>query len=767
MIDSYLSNFSGGEVSEEIFGRFDSDLYKNSLQRCENFLSLIQGPVQYRGGFTFVHPTNLQQTARIERFKFSDSQVFILEFTNAKLRIYEDAAVTVESSSATITGITRANPGVITSAGHGFVTDDEIYIASVVGMTELNGRFFRVVYINANTFSLKDIFGNAVDTSTFHAYSSGGTATKVYSLASPYLTADLDQFQFDQEGNIAYFSHRGFAPYKLTRVSATSWTFSTYSRTTDPFIAAAKTITGATQANPGVITAVGHGYSTGNRILISSVGGMTQLNGNSYLVVKLGVDTFSLTTLAGVPVNTSTYGAYTAGGTAQRETYPRAVAFYEGCIYFAGSDDNPNRGWRSRGPDATGATRYDDFTTGTDADHAIIFNAANGSGQISWLVGLRGFLALGTEGGVLGLDGNTDAAITPTNFRIRPIDPVSVQGDIMPVKNGQSIFYMQRGSRTLRSFDYDLVSDNYKSTDRQFLSPHLTVSGIKQLAIQRWKTDLLWAVRNDGVLLSLTVKPKEDVSGWHRHTIGGGSTKVLSIAVEPQTTGYDRLYAVIEQTINSVTTRYIQYLNDPYEGVRKDDYFSGGQDEEGDTVNYLAALFSAQQDCVYLDSSLTYDGVLTDVVTGLWHLEGETVSVVADGSTHADVEVINGSITLDREATVIHVGYKYRGVVIPLNLVVAGQIQNSIAFGKSISTVSLVVSHTIGVKYGTSLYNLQEILASDTGQDTDSPPVPYTGTVPLPLEDSWTTDKRIIYVQDEPYPCMLNAISVTMEIGEK
>jgi hypothetical protein len=240
------------------------------------------------------------------------------------------------------------------------------------------------------------------------------------------------------------------------------------------------------------------------------------------------------------------------------------VCFYEGRLLFASSTNNPDRIWASRGPDSTGATRYDDFTTGSDADHAIITAAATGSGDIAyvqWMVGLQKFIVIGTDGGVLGLDGGGDAAITPTNIRIRPIDPVGVQG-IMPVISGQSIFYMQKGSRTLRSFDYDLELDNYKSTDRQFLSPHLTVGGIKQLAIQRWKTELLWAVRNDGVLLCLTVKPKEDVSGWHRHSLGG-SGKVLSVAVESQVNGYDRLYAVVERTINSVTTRYIDIWRSP------------------------------------------------------------------------------------------------------------------------------------------------------------------------------------------------------------
>ena len=687
MFEQYLSNFSGGEVSEEIFGRFDSELYKNALRRCENFFSLTQGPAQYRGGSTYVHATDTNQVARIERFQYNDEQVYILEFTNTTLRIYEDAALTTKSTSKDITGASAADPCVITCVGHGFTTGDEVYIAGVVGMTELNGRFFRVVDLGANSFSLKDLFGTNLDSAAFTAYTSGGTATAVYELTSPYLLANLFEFQFDQEGDVAYFVHRSFAPYKLTRVSSTAWTFTTYARTADPF-------TGA-------------------------------------------------------------------------DVYPGSVAFYEGCIYMASTNDNPDRIWRSRGPDS-GATRYDDFTTGADADHAIITAASTGSGNIAyihWLAGLSEFIALGTEGGVLGLDGGGDSAITPTNIRIRPIDPVGVQG-IMPVINGQSIFYMQKGSRTLRSFEYDVLADNYKSTDRQFLAPHLTTGGIKQLAIQRWKSDMLWAVRDDGVLLSLTIKPKEDVSGWHRHNLGG-SGKVLSVAVEPQVSGYDRVYVVVERTINSITTRYVEYINAPYEGLRFDDYFTGEDNYTADVATYEAAVFTAQQDSIYLDSVLTYDSTTATVITGLHHLEGETVYAVADGRKHAAVVVSGGSVTLSWTAEVVHLGYKYKGIVIPLNLVVAGQVQNSISFGKSVSTIALVLSHSVGVKYGTSLYNLQDIPASEMGMDTDTAPIPFTGTVPLPNDDKWETDKAIVYVHDDPYPCMLNAMSVTLEVGEK
>jgi len=70
-----------------------------------------------------------------------------------------------------------------------------------------------------------------------------------------------------------------------------------------------KTITAITRANPGVVTAVAHGFSTGNRIAFSSVVGMTQVNGNVYTITVIDEDTFSI-------VNTSSFTAYSSAGTA-------------------------------------------------------------------------------------------------------------------------------------------------------------------------------------------------------------------------------------------------------------------------------------------------------------------------------------------------------------------------------------------------------------------------------------------------------------------
>jgi len=847
MFEQFISNFAGGEVSEEVFGRYDSEIYKNALLRCENFFSLTQGAAVFRGGTTYNHPTRQNLTSRIEKFRYTDAQVYVLEFSNLKLRIYEDDSVTLNTTSKAITGATAADPCVITAVGHGYSDGDEIYISGVVGMTELNGRFFRIVYIGADSFSLKDLFGTAVDSSAFTAYSSGGTATSVYEVTSPYAEADLDRFQFDQEGNTMTFTCDDYAPYRLTRVSATSWTFATFSRTNDPFLTGGKTITGVTQANPGVVTATGHGFTDGQVVLIQSIVGMTELNGNHYTVVYINTNTFSLKTSAGVAVNTSAYGAYSSGGTATLANYPRSVCYFEGCLYYGGLKYNPNRWARSRGPEATGASRYDDFTTGSDADHAIIANLTGTQGEVAyihWIEALSDFLTFGTEAGTIGLDGGGDAAITPTNFRIRPIDPVGVQ-PFSPVTDGQTVFYIQKGGRGVRSFEYDLIADRYKSFDRSFLAPHLTKSGLVKLTIQRWKVPILWILRADGVLIGLTIKPKEDPSGWMRFSFGGTDVSVESIVSVPQENDYDRLYLVVARTINGVTVRYHEYLNNPWEGLDKVDYFTG--DEEADTTAYLDEVFEAQRDAVYLDCSAVWDGssrgsitltpgaktgdditftassgvfaatdvgkILTkryqnragggqarivtytdsthvvcdievdfdattaiaagdwfmsaDEVTGLWHLEGETVSVFADGRKHPDVTITNGVATLVRQASLVLFGYNYRGICTPLSLVLVGQAQNSISFLKNISTLGLVVANTIGVKYGTDLYDLQEIYASEEGQLTDRPPVPFTGVINLPVADSWDSSKYISYVHDDPYPCTLNAMNLTVEIGEK
>jgi len=764
MIKQAVLNFSGGEVSRDLYGRPDSELYRNSLKRMQNYYARTQGPAEYRGGSYFVHPSKDILDCRIETFKFNDEQAYILAFTNLKVRIVQDASVVLETVDDVISGADQAVECTITATGHSHVDGDEVYIAGVVGMTELNGRFFIVSDKTANTFKIKDLFGNYVDSTGFTAYGSDGTATAVLTLTTPYPTADLFDFQFEQVGNDFYIDHRSYAPQKLIRVSATSWTFGTYVRTADPFTGAGK--------------------------------------------------------------------------------YPGCVTSYEGRVIHGSTTDNPDTFWMSRGPNV-GASRYDDFTTGTDADHAIIFPVP--SLFISWLAKGRDFIQVGTSSGVSGIDGGGDSAITPTNVRVRPLDPYGAQS-IMPAQNGDVVFYMQKGSRVLRSLEYSLLSDAYKSFERSFVSSHMTVGGVRQLAFQRGKSDILWIVRNDGVLVGVTVKEREDVSGWHRHVLGGtGNTKVLSVAVEPQQQGYDRVYVVVERTINDTTVRYIEYFTDPFENVLIEDYYTEDGNESSDLSTYYNEVYEAQRGTRYLDSHLVFDGsdrgaitmtpgavtgeditftasaglftasdvgkeiqkkyeekvgggraiitsytnttvvkceiisdfdstdvipagswyLTTDAVTGLYHLEGETVQVLADGRIDPEVTVTDGTVTITRQAAIIVIGYAYTGILITTPLALLAQMNNTLTDVKNVSGVGVLFSDSVGTKYGTSLYELQQIKSSRMGYSTDRPPRPTTGPVSNFYEDTWDEEKTLVILQDQPYPSFVNAINVTMEVGGK
>ena len=186
---------------------------------------------------------------------------------------------------------------------------------------------------------------------------------------------------------------------------------------------------------------------------------------------------------------------------------------------------------------------------------------------------------------------------------------------------------------------------------------------------------------------------------------------------------------------------------------------------ESSVSNELSATPEYLEVCAYVSGGEVRK--YTTTITGLHHLEGAIVSIVADGRRVDDKTVTNGTITLDEAACIVQLGFRYRGIVIPFNLVVTDQLQNSISFAKNVSTIALLLSHTLGLKYGTSLYNLQEIPEEELGQVSGTPLKPFTGVVSLPNDDKWEIDKEIICVQDQPYPCLLNAMNVTIEVGEK
>ena len=139
-----FTNFTAGELSPRLDGRTDLGKYFNGCKTLENMVVHPHGAATRRPGTKFIHEvkTSSAQT-RLIPFEFSTTQTYIMEFGNQYIRFFKDNGIITESNK-TISGATQANPGVITATSHGYSNGDHIIISSVVGMTELNGKTFKV-----------------------------------------------------------------------------------------------------------------------------------------------------------------------------------------------------------------------------------------------------------------------------------------------------------------------------------------------------------------------------------------------------------------------------------------------------------------------------------------------------------------------------------------------------------------------------------------------------------------------------------------------
>lgn len=215
-------SFTSGEWAPALNARVDLKQYHSGAALLENFF------VDYRGGATKSPGTEFilwcisgTVTVRLIPFQASLTVSYILVFENTKLYFINNGAPVLETG-INITGISNANPGVITAA-NSYANGDRVYISGNSGLTALNGNYYTVANRTAANFTLIDMFGNAVNTLAMGTWTAGGTAARIYTLTSPYASAELAQIKYAQDVNVMVLNHPNYATYTLTYTSATSW----------------------------------------------------------------------------------------------------------------------------------------------------------------------------------------------------------------------------------------------------------------------------------------------------------------------------------------------------------------------------------------------------------------------------------------------------------------------------------------------------------------------------------------------------------------
>src|SRR6266481_5578318 len=183
-------SFNSGEWAPALNARVDIAKYHGGAALLRNFFVDYRGGATARPGTKYVLQSYDPTFVRLIPFQASFTVSYLLEFGSGYIRFFNNGAPVLEATKS-ITAITQANPGVITSNAHGYGNTDWIFISGVVGMTQLNGNYYIVTNVTANTYTLLDLFGFPVDTTAFGAYISGGLTQRVYTITSPYTASEV------------------------------------------------------------------------------------------------------------------------------------------------------------------------------------------------------------------------------------------------------------------------------------------------------------------------------------------------------------------------------------------------------------------------------------------------------------------------------------------------------------------------------------------------------------------------------------------------
>lgn len=747
-----LSTFTAGEISPRLEGRVSISKYREGLSDLTNMIVQPHGGVTRRPGTEYLGEVkNSAAQTRLIPFEFKTSDTYVLEFGNLYMRVLRNGLQVLEGSAKTVSAITKANPGVLTSNSHGLSNGDEVYLSNTSPMTELKARNYLVANVTTNTFTLTDLFGVAINTTGFTTYTSGVTVDKIYEITTPYLTADIPNIRFAQSADIMYLVHPSYQVRTLLRTDHNAWTLDAI-YLGEP--QTAKTITGITRANPGVVTVhETHAFSNGDPVLIESIVGMTQLNDKYFTVANVTTHTFTLKDIDGNNIDTTNYTAWSSGGTVKKinasvpalfgtDNNPSVCTFFEQRLVFAATNNNPQTLFFSKSAD------YENFTIGSGADNdALIYTiASNKVNAIRYLSATR-ILIIGTSGGEYVLTTTNGGPVTATTTVIRKYSNYGCTND-EPVQVADLTLFIQRGGRKVREFKYtgEVDTGGYAAPDVTILAEHLTEGGLTAFAYQQEPESLIWALRADGTLLGLTYRREEEVVAWHKHVIGGsfgsGQAVVESIISLPTDSGEDELYMIVKRTINSQTKRYIEVMKN----------FDFG---------------STSTTAFFVDSGLSYSGSATGSITGLQHLEGEAISILANGATHADKTVSSAGVTFDFDITSGAIGFGYTSQMQTLRLEAGSVDGTSQGKPKRIHAVTLRLDETVGIEVGPDANNLDRIFFRDSSMDMDTAIPLFTGDKEIEFPGGYDDDAKIFVRQTQPLPMTVLAIYPRLNTFDK
>lgn len=588
-------------------------------------------------------------------------------------------------------------------------------------------------------------------------------STGVMEIATPWGSSQLYELEGPQSADVLRLYHNETPPHKLERRGHTNWSLVQIANqdgpymdvnTTDTTLSTNSTdgrmVTVTASGTEGINGGAGFGSSDkGRHVRISTPSTSTDNWGWGLVIGSTGTTTVTVDVKREFP-STNATTEWRLGSWCDETGWPGVATFHQQRLVTARSVDEPQTKWYSQtadfenhAPDSPSSSEWE----GTiEDDDAMVYTISSDDVEaIEWLTsGTR--LQVGTR--------NAEWEVTSAGAVIKPTDVQILRhtqygsARIQPARVGPATLFVQRAKRRIRELVFSFEQDGLIAQDLTRLSPHITVGGLNELAYQQEPDSLVWAVRNDGQLLSLTYRRDEDVVALARHIMGGeydsGDAVVETVATIPGSTASgqtqdaldrDEVWVSVKRTIDGSTKRYVEFFERDY--------------EQGDS----------QEDSYYADSCLTYDSTAATALTGFTHINNTTAKVFANGAIHPDVSVSSsaGTISLDIASSTVQVGlgYTHRMKTFKLdNGAVFGTAQGQVG---RVSEVVFSMLDSLRMKVGASSSQLTTYDFREVGDAMDTAAPLKTIEKIVELEGDWQTDPRIYLEDDGPAPFTLLA----------
>jgi hypothetical protein len=416
--------------------------------------------------------------------------------------------------------------------------------------------------------------------------------------------------------------------------------------------------------------------------------------------------------------------------------YPTAVAYNQQRLVVAGTSSRPTGIFGSK----TG--RYDNFDTSNpinDDDAFTFILSAAEVNTILHMIPMPGGLVLFTNSGIQQLTGGSasaqnPSAITPSAIVVVPQSYFGTNR-VRPVIVNKDILYVQDPGTAVHDLAYNLFVNIYEGTDITALSSHLFYPHrIVDWDYQHTPFKIVWAVRDDGALLSLTYLKEQEVIGWaQHHTAAGGLFESVTVIREDN---MDAVYFLV----NRGGHRYVERL----------------------TSRVLSSTASAW--CV--DAGLNYSGPPTTVLSGLDHLNGYAVAVLGNGAVLGQFLVSGGAITLTAAVSEAVVGIPFTARLQTMQLDLGNEMQTVQGKRKRVAAASIRVRDTAGIKVGTTFATLTPFVPNVSSTDNMTLSGLVTGDMRMIVDPSYNVHGQICVQQDNPLPATILGVIPEVVLGD-